>query len=230
MSGSTPLLLNDIILTIYSPAIRFDREIYEELCRRLYDFYDTQTRSNHGYRFSSQTGASCHIDSRHIRLTEFFGESSREHIVASLVDVARHIIDIFGGTCREGYDLQLSARLPQRELNDGHRVNFLSSEEFIASRFLGDIDYSPLSGRCTGVGLRFLFDRNGANHDLRIEPFFKDRRYLFLDLGIQFTEQPKLDADLSTLLHHEIDFFQTSVVDFVRFKNDSQSTSFSHDC
>ena len=211
------LLLNDIIITLFSGAVRFDREVYEELCRELYDYYDTQSRTGTSYRLTNPRGGSCVIDSRHVRLTDFFGGAQPETIVRPLAQVARRALAVFGDPEPDAYDIQMSARLPQKELDHGRRINFLSSEEYIAARFLQDVDLGPLQGTGTGVGLRFLYQRAGVNHDLRVEPYFKDRTFLFLDLGIQYPEG-NTGGSLEERLVEDVRYFEQNVVEFIRWR------------
>ena len=211
------LLLNDIIVTLFCSGIRFDRDVYEKLCTELYDFYDTQSRGNNSYRFSNQKGGSCLIDNRHIRMTEFFAGQSPAAVVKPMAAVADGVFKAFGTAPLRSYDVQISARLPQKELDSSSRINFLSSEEYIAARFLQDVDYTPLGASPTGVGLRFLFKRNNHSYDLRVEPYFKDRTYLFLDLGIQRTDDAEACKDLYASLTKDIDYFEENVVDFIKW-------------
>ncbi len=216
------LLLNDIIVTLFCSGIRFDRDVYERLCAELYDFYDTQSRGNNSYRFSNQRGGSCLIDNRHIRLTEFFSGQTPAAVVKPLAAVAESVFKIFHHGPISSFDVQISARLAQKELDSSSRVNFLSSEEYIAARFLSDVDYGPLGATPTGVGLRFLFKRNKSSYDLRVEPYFKDRTYLFLDLGIQRSDDTEACKLLEVTLTKDIDFFEENVVDFIRWHEDKE--------
>jgi len=212
------LLLNDAIVTLYGTDIRFDRDVYEQLCARLYDHYDTQSRGSGSYRFSNQHGGSCVIDNRHVKLTEFFAEQPPVAVVKSMAAAAEAVVEVLGNGRVDGYDIQMSARLPQKEVDSDSRVNFLSSDEYIAARFMQDVDYGPLGGTPTGVGLRFLYRRDGHNYDLRVEPYFKDRTFLFLDLGIQYADAGASPPPLAERLASDLYYFEQNVVSFIRWK------------
>ena len=61
--------------------------------------------------------------------------------------------------------------------------------EFIEKHFLrvGRDEASALGAECAGIGLKFVFPRHQPNKavELRIEPFFRDPKYLFMALSTQ---------------------------------------------
>ena len=64
-----------------------------------------------------------------------------------------------------------------------------TASDFIEARFLkiGRRDAAVLGGDCAGIGLKLVFPRHAPTKavELRIEPFFRDPKYLFLALSTQ---------------------------------------------
>lgn len=213
---------NDIILTLFHASVRFDRDVFEKLVGRLYDFYDSQERQSGQYKFtSSATGATCVVGANQTRMTEYFQDESREAVIDRVQNAVSAMAGPLGVTRFKAYDVQVSALVLQKDIGNQGKINYLSSEEYITGTFLQELDYAPLGGVSTGVGLRFLYQREKDAYDLRIEPFFKDKKYLFLDLAVQYSRAVEDVSEVRKLLDQDLTYISQNVIDFVRHRNDN---------
>lgn len=208
---------NDVILTLFHGPVRFDREVYEKLVGCLYDHYEGQERQAKQYKFTAASGSSCVVSANQTRFTEFFHGESPEAITDRVQTVVGLLGEALGVNGFRAYDIQMSALVLQKDVGQSGKINYLSSEEFITNTFLQELDTSPLGGTMTGAGLRFLFrDEEAAAYDLRIEPYFKDKRYLFLDLAIQYNQPVPELGRVARLLDNALGFMSKNVLAFVR--------------
>lgn len=207
---------NDVILTLFHGPVRFDREVYEKLVGCLYDHYESQERLGKQYKFTASSGSSCVVSANQTRFTEFFHGESPEAITDRVQTVVEALGESLGFGGFRAYDIQMSALVLQKDVGHQGKINYLSSEEYITNTFLQDLDTSPLGGSMTGAGLRFLFRNDDAAYDLRIEPYFKDKKYLFLDLAVQYsTAIPEVKL-VARLLDNALGFMSKNVLAFVR--------------
>ncbi len=110
----------------------------------------------------------------------------------------------------------MSALLLQKDIGNQGKINYLSSEEYITNTFLQDLDYGPLGGTATGAGMRFLFRNVEDAYDLRIEPYFKNKKYLFLDLAVRYNQAVSDVNQVASLLDDALGFMSKNVLAFVR--------------
>ncbi|MFQ5601172.1 MAG: hypothetical protein ACE5G2_11550 [Candidatus Krumholzibacteriia bacterium] len=94
-----------------------------------------------------------------------------------------------------------------------------TSSEFVESRFLrfGRDDTGALGAECAGIGVKLVFPRHAPAKavELRIEPFFRDPKYLFMALSTQDVQPIQAASAAGERVRWVEHFLGHEVADFV---------------
>ena len=96
----------------------------------------------------------------------------------------------------------------------------IAAQDFLETRLLrfGRSETTKLGAACAGVGVKLVFPTHGPGKtvELRIEPFFRDPKFLFLSVSTQDLTPVQAPAAASERLRWAERFLGHEVADFVR--------------
>ncbi len=176
-----PVTLKSILL--YPPTVRLDRaqltQFYSTVC--AYKPYTQFAFLPDGARMVNDPGTQLRLGPDRLAFQERVPSNQSSYGVVSNYE---KIVEDFWAQFAPGVfltqEVVFEAVWP---LDDG------PASDFVEKHFLkvGSDEASDLGAECAGVGLKLVFPRHQENKavELRIEPFFRDPKYLFLALSTQ---------------------------------------------
>lgn len=207
-----PVAIQSVLL--YPPTVRLERgkltQLYSTVC--AYKPYAQFAFLPDGARMQNDDGSQLRLGPDRLAYKERIPNNQSTY--ATVVEY-EHMVQDFWETFTPGIfvtqEVVLEALWP---LEDG------MSQDLLEASFLrfGRGDAAKLGAACAGVGLKLVFPAYAPAKavELRIEPFFRDPKFLFLAVSsqdLQPTQAPNAAGDRVRWLEH---FLGHEVASFVR--------------
>jgi hypothetical protein len=211
-----PVAIQSVVL--YPPTVRLERgkltQLYSAVC--TYKPYAQFALLPDGARMLNDDGSQVRLGPDRLSFKERIPENQSTY--ATVRDY-EHILQDFWAAFAPGIlvtqEVVLEAVWPLGER---------PSQELLEARFLrvGREQAQSLGAHCAGIGLKLVFPgyAAGKSVELRLEPFFRDPRYLFLAVSsqdLQPVQAPAAAGDRLRWLEH---FLGHEVADFVKAQVD----------
>jgi hypothetical protein len=207
-----PVAIQSVVL--YPPTVRLERgkltQLYSTVC--AYKPYAQFALLPDGARMTNDDGSQIRLGPDRMSFKERIPENQSTY--ATVRDY-EHILQDFWTAFSPGIlvtqEVVLEALWP---LGDG------PSQELLESRFLrvAREQAESLGARCAGIGLKFVFPAYAPAKavELRLEPFFRDPRYLFLAVSSQDVQPVQAPAAAGDRLRWVEHFLGHEVASFVQ--------------
>ncbi|MCX7919308.1 MAG: hypothetical protein N3A72_06830 [bacterium] len=168
--------------TVYPPIMKMDKtnltELYGSVNQRYH--YSTFALIQNGAVFSEQDISVCHILRDRIQFKE-------ENLQADIQIYKEKVLDILKMTqAKYAIPVFFLQVVTLRGIWDCDKET--NASEFIHQRFLKITpeELQVLDRPFAGIGLRFNSPKGEDTFDFRIEPWFRDLKYLFIELRSEF--------------------------------------------
>jgi hypothetical protein len=207
-----PVALQSVLL--YPPTVRLERGkltgLYSTVC--VYKPYAQFQFLPDGARMMTDDGSQTRLGPDRMTYKERI--PNNQSTIETVRDYERLVQDFWEAFVPGIFVMQevvLEALWPIEEM---------ASQDFLESRLLkfGRQDAAALGATCAGVGLKLVFPGHapGKAVELRIEPYFRDPKYLFLAVSTQDVTPVQSPAAAGDRVRWAERFLGKDVADFIR--------------